>query len=184
MEDYSNLYSNSLKRKYNQITNDIILENIKSIEDKISQMKIDLENLDKNENESYNENNYQNFSLQEENSPKNIQKISEIFDLSKFSLKKIQENINNLTEEEKSNIKIQVEHSYFYLNINVDKSFEIFLEKLSNKKIEKNLNSLIKEYCKRFISRILELDRITYVRNILIIFFIKFLIKFFNKFSY
>ena len=50
MDKYSILYTNSLKRKYNQITNEIILENIKSIEEKISEMKISFEILEKNVN--------------------------------------------------------------------------------------------------------------------------------------
>ena len=33
MADYTTLYSTNLKRKYNQISNEIILENIKSIEE-------------------------------------------------------------------------------------------------------------------------------------------------------
>jgi len=163
MEQYSNLYSNNLKKKYNQITNEIILENIKSIEDKISQMKNSLKKIEFSAEENF---------LQEKNDIKNTQKISEIseiFDLSKFSISKIQENLKNLTPEEKLNLKIQIEHSFFYININIDKAFEIFMEKLDNQKIEieknLNLNNLLKEYCHRFVSRILELDRIIYVRK-------------------
>jgi hypothetical protein len=174
MDKYSILYTNSLKRKYNQITNEIILENIKSIEEKISEMKISFEILEKNVNAVDNKYEKQIFSQPTLINTNNHQKFSHIFDSSKFSLKKIQENIDNLTKEEKSDLNIHIEHSYFYLNINIDKSFEIFIEEIRNKKIEDNLNYLIKEYCQRFISRILELDRLIYVR------FYYNLINFFN----
>lgn len=159
MDEYTKLYSTNLKRKYNQITNEIILENIKSIEEKISQMKSSLEEIEKLE---------KNPSSGKKNMEKNLAKnpqISEMFDLSKFSLTKIQENFNCLTEEEKNNSKIQIEHSFLYININIDKAFEIFVD-FYNKKIDENLNFnlLLKEFTERFVSRIFELDRTIYVK--------------------
>lgn len=160
MEQYSNLYSTNLKKKYNQITNQIILENINSIESKISELKNSLEN--NFENKDFN-------SFNREKSQKEAKFNSEIFDLGKFSVKKIQENFNNLSQEQKNEIKMQIEHSFFYLNINIDKAFEIFMENFSNKDIAFNNDNndndiLMREYLERFISRIFELDRIIYVK--------------------
>ena len=130
-------------------------------------MKENLRNLEESQKNSG------NFDFKENENEKEPQKdflLSDIFDLKKKSLKEIEENLNELSSEmnENDKIKMHLEHSFVYLNINIDKSFEIFLEKIRNGNFletSKNEISLLEVYLERFISRILELDRIVYVKK-------------------
>ena len=90
----------------------------------------------------------------------------------------IEQTIKNLPKEKTESIKFNLEYSYFYLNINIDKSFEIFKKFIFNKNMNNTFKSFYERYVESFISRIFELDRLIYVIKF---FFNKILASRFNK---
>lgn len=168
MREYANLYTDKLKKKYNKILKQIIREKVLSIEDEIESMKslyakmqnvkIDLKDLKFNNETNSNLNNNN-----KDNNVKTQREFKNIFDLSKNSIKEIKEQIKALPKNKTESLSFNIEHSQFYLNVDIDKSFEIFKENIFAQVIQNNSKTVIENYATNFLLRVLELDRIIYV---------------------
>ena len=96
----------------------------------------------------------------------NKNEFKNIFDLNKHSIKEIKEKVKALPKDKLESLKFNIEHSYFYLNVDIDKSFDIFKANILGKKINNDTKALVEEFVEKFISRIYELDKLIYVQYI------------------
>lgn len=175
MREYSNLYSDSLEKKYNKILKEIIREKVFSIESEIKSMKEIREKM-KNTKINFDEFklNYNSYNNEQQNKINEKSEFKNIFDLSKNSIKEIKEKIKALPPNKTESLRFNVEYSDFYLNVDIDKSFEIFRENILNKTVTSDLKATVEEFSEHFLLRIYELDRLIYVILILILIYFHF----------
>lgn len=94
----------------------------------------------------------------------NNSEFRNLFENNKDTIKQIEEKILALPKEKLQAENFNIEYSGFYLNINIDKSFEIFKEKIFPlNTIKSAFKANYEAYIQKFISRIIELDRMIYV---------------------
>jgi len=170
VSEYSNLYSDSLEKKYSKILKEIIREKVFSIESEIKSMKEiygKMKNTKINSEKFKINNAYDNVFnkkvLPDESSKNEKKEFKNIFDLSKNSIKEVKEKIKALPLIKTESLRFNVEYSEFYLNVDVDKSFEIFKENILGKSISSDLKPALDLYAGRFLVRIYQLDKLIYV---------------------
>lgn len=167
MREYSNLYSDNLEKKYNKVLKEIIREKLSYIENEINSMK-EIFNKSIDPKINYDELVFKDNSQKIENKS-NKGEFKDIFDSN--SIKDIKEKIKVLPKDKVESLKFNVEYADFYLNVDIDKSFELFKENISSKNISNDTKSLLEQFTKNFITRIYELDRLVYVYNFLLKYF-------------
>jgi hypothetical protein len=165
MREYSNLYSDNLEKKYNKILKEIIREKVAVIENEINSMR-DIFNNAKESKINVDEFvNKESAQTTKKNDKINKGEFKDTFDLSKHSIKDIKLKVETLPKSTTESIIFNTEYANFYLNIDIDKSFEIYKDNISNKSISnKKDSSSLEEFANNFINRIYELDRLIYVR--------------------
>jgi len=168
MREYSNFYSDNLKKKYNKILKEIIREKVFSIESEILSMKEISEKI-KNTKINFEDLKFDNFNKNNNNNIKGNEKseYKNIFDLSKNSIKEIKEKIKALPLNKTESLRFNIEFSDFYLNVDIDKSYEIFKENIFAKSVPNNMKAAVEEYAGNFLMRTYELDRFIYVAKLI-----------------
>lgn len=165
MREYSNLYADSLEKKYNKVLKETIREKVLSIETEINAMK---QIFEKMKNTKFNNDEFKFDSSSSSVTGNESNEFKNIFDLRKNSIKAIKEKIKALPQNKTQSLRFNLEYSDFYLNVDVDKSFEIFKENIVSKTISSDLKAVVEDYIGNFLLRIYELDRLIYVSKLFI----------------
>jgi hypothetical protein len=173
IREYSNFYSDNLEKKYNKILKEIIHEKVFSIESEIKSMKEISEKI-KNTKINLGDLKFDNSNMNKNNNIKGNEKseYKNIFDLSRNSIIEIKEKIKALPQNKTESLRFNVEFSDFYLNVDIDKSYEIFKEFILAKSVPNDWKASVEEYAGNFLMRTYELDRFIYVTKLILKFFI------------